>query len=357
MKKLFALLLALVMILSLVACGASEAPATNAPATEAPKADAPATEAPKAEEPAQVYNLRIQVAEAETASKAIYTKMFADKVYERTNGAVQIDVYYSSELGSLPDVLEQISNGANIMVGTAIDQLGNYYYDFNGPAIFYAMPTKDDMYAYAESDLFKEMCDGLIAESDIKILTLSWFGAPRNIISKVPLYSFEDLKGLKMRGASAAYANFFMNCGTQCETVNWSEVYTALSQGIVEAAESDYSLLYTSSLHEVAPYVIETEHYICPAGIFMNNTVFESLPAEYQQILLEEAKNHGDMFAANDDKACAEFKQKMIDAGVTIIEWTDEDKAKLAEAGNKCWENYPNLSEGLYERLQEAIGK
>lgn len=349
MKKLFALLLALIMVLSLVACGAS------APAEEKPAADAPAADAPAAEAPAEPIKLRIQVAEAETASKAIYTKKFADKVYERTNGAVQIDVYYSSELGSLADVLEQISNGSNIMVGTAIDQLANYYYDFNGPAIFYAMPTKADMYKYAESDLFKEMCEGLIDQSDIKILTLSWFGAPRNIISKKPLYSFEDLKGLKMRGASAAYANFFMNCGTQCETVNWSEVYTALSQGIVEAAESDYSLLYTSSLHEVAPYVIETEHYICPAGIFMNNTVFESIPAEYQQILLEEAKNHGDMFAANDDKACAEFKQKMIDAGVTIIEWTEEDHAKLKEAGNKCWENYPNLSEGLYDRLQEAI--
>ena len=51
MKKLFAMLLALAMILSLVACGGSSAPAaTQAPAaTEAPKAEAPAaTEAPAA---------------------------------------------------------------------------------------------------------------------------------------------------------------------------------------------------------------------------------------------------------------------------------------------------------------------
>ena len=46
MKKALALLLALIMVLSLAACGASE------PAPEAPKADAPAAEAPKAEEPA-----------------------------------------------------------------------------------------------------------------------------------------------------------------------------------------------------------------------------------------------------------------------------------------------------------------
>ena len=49
MKKMIALLLALVMVLGLAACGGSSAPATEAPATEAPKAEAPATEAPAAE--------------------------------------------------------------------------------------------------------------------------------------------------------------------------------------------------------------------------------------------------------------------------------------------------------------------
>ena len=58
MKKIIALLLALAMVLSLAACGASEAPA----ATEAPKADAPAaTEAPAAEP------VTIKVAAIETA--------------------------------------------------------------------------------------------------------------------------------------------------------------------------------------------------------------------------------------------------------------------------------------------------
>ena len=46
MKKLLAILLALAMVLSLAACGGSQAPATEAPATEAPAVDAPATEAP-----------------------------------------------------------------------------------------------------------------------------------------------------------------------------------------------------------------------------------------------------------------------------------------------------------------------
>ena len=51
MKKIISLLLVLVMMLGLVACGAAEAPATEAPATEAPATEAPATEAPATEAP------------------------------------------------------------------------------------------------------------------------------------------------------------------------------------------------------------------------------------------------------------------------------------------------------------------
>jgi len=52
MKKLLALLLALVMVLGLVACGAADEPAADAPAADAPAADAPAADAPAADAPA-----------------------------------------------------------------------------------------------------------------------------------------------------------------------------------------------------------------------------------------------------------------------------------------------------------------
>lgn len=52
MKKLIALLLAIVMVFGMVACGGKDAPAADAPAADAPAADAPATDAPAADAPA-----------------------------------------------------------------------------------------------------------------------------------------------------------------------------------------------------------------------------------------------------------------------------------------------------------------
>ena len=53
MKKILCIVLALMMVLSLAACGGAktETPKTEEPKTEAPKAEAPKAEAPKAEEP------------------------------------------------------------------------------------------------------------------------------------------------------------------------------------------------------------------------------------------------------------------------------------------------------------------
>ena len=57
MKKMLSLLLALVMVLSLAACGASNTPATEAPKADDAKTDAPATEAPKAEDAKTEYKV------------------------------------------------------------------------------------------------------------------------------------------------------------------------------------------------------------------------------------------------------------------------------------------------------------
>ena len=54
MKKLIAMLLALVMVLGLVACAAkTETPAAETPAAETPAEETPAAETPAAEEPAK----------------------------------------------------------------------------------------------------------------------------------------------------------------------------------------------------------------------------------------------------------------------------------------------------------------
>ena len=136
MKKLFALLLALAMVLSMAACGASEAPA----ATEAPKADAPATEAPATEAPAaagSVYylNFKPEFGDALTELAATYT----------ANTGVEVKVVtaasgdYSNTLNANIDDVT-IFNIGN-MAGLA--DWDEYALDLTGTAIANELTTND----------------------------------------------------------------------------------------------------------------------------------------------------------------------------------------------------------------------
>lgn len=113
MKKLMAMLLALVMVMSLVACGGSSAPAaTQAPAAEAPKAEAPAPEAPAKTEKT-VLNLWCIATESDANHEA-YVK--AVEEFNATHDDVEIQweafenesyktkVKAAAQAGELPDI-------------------------------------------------------------------------------------------------------------------------------------------------------------------------------------------------------------------------------------------------------------
>ena len=112
MKKALALLLALVMVLSLVACGTSETPATEAPKTDAPAADAPAAEAPAAEE-GKVFRIYAWNEEF---------KGFFEKYYEVPEGITVELVINPSDGGVYQDKLDEaLLNQANASDDEKID--------------------------------------------------------------------------------------------------------------------------------------------------------------------------------------------------------------------------------------------
>ena len=91
MKKVLAMVLALMLLVSMTACGSSSAPAaTQAPATEAPATQAPATEAPATEAPAATYNIGICQLVQHPALDAA-TQGFRDALTEKLGDQVVFD--------------------------------------------------------------------------------------------------------------------------------------------------------------------------------------------------------------------------------------------------------------------------
>lgn len=142
----------------------------------------------------------------------------------------------------------------------------------------------------------------------------------RMITANKPIYSPDDLKGVKMRtpnviGTVASWEAM----GATVINVAWGDLFNALQTGVVEAEENPYLELDSGGFYQVQKYIMETSHQIGPQVIWMNEATFQKFTPQEQEVILEANKlafeNYNSNYEANDEK----LKQKFLDNGNIII--------------------------------------
>ena len=124
-SKLLALLLALVMVLSLAACGSKDNGSANSSAPS--NSDAGQQDESKApENDGKTYNLRMSCEASEGQWLAVMLQDYADAVKEATNGQVNIELYLGNSLGSSDDIWSMFTQGAIDMVHMGVAHAGNF---------------------------------------------------------------------------------------------------------------------------------------------------------------------------------------------------------------------------------------
>lgn len=360
LKKALPFALMVLMVFSLmVGCSSGPTSTESAPAavtTQATEtASVPTTTPAVSVEPTVI---KISMATTNTDTKALVLADFAKEVEQATGGAIKFEMYYSNELGTLQDITEQMTMGANILTGSSGDFYASYGCpDIMGSALFYVFPTKEDVQKLNDSDLFKSWCDKIEQSSNLKILCCNWSAAPRSVLSTEPINSIEDFNGLKIRVPGKAADAFFSELDAATMTMAFSDIYTSMQQKMVDAAEAPLSTLYNYSLQEVAKYCYLSEHSLAPNIWAMSADVWNSITPENQQILQNALVEYGAIFSQKGLDAQSEFRNKLEDAGVTFIEPSAEDKAKLQEAGAAAFNAFPDMTPGLADEITKIISE
>lgn len=276
----------------------------------------------------------------------------ADKVKERSNGTLEIQVYANSELGSNKDNLEQISSGGSLISVGDAGFIADYVPDIgimNGPFLY---NSYDELVKLCDSDWYhsiEEQC----SEQGIKLLAMDWYFGERDIISKKPINSPDDMKGLKIRVPSNTMWTATMEAlGAAPTTIQWSEVYSALDQGVVDAAEAPLATIYSSKLQEAAKYISTTGHFTGIIGLQMSQKVWDSMTEEQQTALTECIEEEGKIYSENVLGSEQEYREKLEAEGVTFI---DVDRAPFQELCQSVYTKFPEWSDGLLETVQAAM--
>ena len=200
-----------------------------------------------------------------------------------------IEVYPSAALGSDEDVIEQALQGVNVAVLTDCGRMGNYVKEMGILNAAYFADSLDEVVKFMDTDVFKGWMDEL-AEQGIVVLNFGWCDGFRHFLTNKPIYSPDDLKGVLIRTPGAdVWSKSIESLGaTPVSTVGWAEVYNAVQTKTIDGAEGQTSASYPAALYEVLKYMDQTGHILLMNGIIVGQKFWDTIPEEYQKIIVEE---------------------------------------------------------------------
>ena len=304
---------------------------------------------------AATYELTYSTPLSQTQTSTIMFDEALDEIEEKTNGDITFSRTYSGTLGSEHDLGVMVTNGDIDITCVGPGQWSDWDEAFKVFDCPFAFKDFDHFDRFVASD---DYLTWLKKHGDAMNLdfVVTFNQAFKGILNKdKDIYSTDDLKGLKIRVPDSAslieIGNTMGYTATPCAA---ADQYTNLSQGVVDGA--DHALWADESwkLTEIAKHFSETNHALQIVFFVMNKDSLESLPEDYQKIVL-------DAFAECQDKIA---KQTRIDAensytqaeedGVKIIKNEDIDIDSFKTALQPIIDEYSSLDPELYGIIQDT---
>ncbi|MFN3687266.1 C4-dicarboxylate TRAP transporter substrate-binding protein [Salinarimonas sp.] len=277
---------------------------------------------------------------------------FRDGVAEATGGRLEVRLFPNSQLGPDEDVLEQARAGAPVAVVVDGGRLAVFQNEFGVLGAPYLASGYDGMRRVVTSDLFEEWVEALRAASGHQVLSFNWWQGERHLLTKHPVDGPADLSGVRLRTPGApVWVETISAMGATPTPMPWGEVYSALQQNVIDAAEAQLPAVVGARLDEVVTHITKTGHINLITGLVTSAAWFDGLPEDVQQALREQALAAGDVASYGTRDALAQIEADLTARGVTIRE-IDVTPFREATAGV-----YDKLGYGELRDTLQAIAE
>lgn len=278
---------------------------------------------------------------------------FAELVAQQSQGRFEVRLFPASQLGTLQAQLDAVIMGAQDMFMIGWGGLGTQMKDFDISGFPILFRDQEHAWKLAASPVGQAMYEQLRKERGLRPLSIDWLWPPRQIVSRRPIRTAADMKGLKMRvSEQKVWSESWRAMGIYPTPMAWGEIFTGLQQGIVEALEGPSTQLIPMKFTDVAKNVTMTNHTKFIAHIIVGDKWFQSLSPQDQKMFVDASKEAGAYGNKLVQEADARFVEDLKKQGVNVLapepgffDVMKDLPAKFEAEG--LW------SKGLYQKIQD----
>ena len=295
---------------------------------------------------ASAVTLRMQTHYATEHPTGKMLAQFIDDVDVMSGGDIKVEMFYSSSVVATVETFDAAINGI-----IDCDATGGAYQTGKNPAFQFVGDIMGGYDTPWQQYSWLYYGDGYAAAQDLynaqNMQLIGWaIYGQESMSSSRPLAGFEDLKGWKFRSPPGMETEIFEKLGASPIVMDFTEIFTALETGIIDGA--DASGLYNNKnlgIYDIVKHATYPGFHSMPSDhLACNLDVWNGLTEQQQRIIDTAWQKLGFQIALSNEKNNAEAAAELTAAGVTLYDWTPENRAAFRKAAQAAWEDWGDRS-------------
>ncbi len=286
--------------------------------------------------------LRIQTHYATEHPSGKLAAQFIDDVQTMSGGEIAIEMFYSSSVVATTETWDAAVNGILDcdMTGGAYQTGKNPAFQFVGDIMGgYDTPSQQISWLYYGGGY--DAAQSLYNANGMQLIGW-WLYGQESLSSSKPIAGPEDLKGWKFRSPPGLETEIFTEMGASPIVMDFTEIFTALETGIIDGA--DASGIYNNvglGLYDIVKHATYPGFHSMPSDhLACNKDVWDGLSEKHQRIIDTAMQKLTLHTALSNEKKNAEAAAELAANGVTLHDWSEQDRADFRKAAQKAWDGW-----------------
>jgi TRAP-type transport system periplasmic protein len=281
-----------------------------------------------------------------------------DRILQETDGAVSIEIFPKSQLGSDADMLSQLRSGALELFAQTGVLMSTLVPVASISGIGFAFPNYAKVWEALDGQL-GQYVRGAFAKVKLVCLEKAWnHGFRQTTSSTKPIKTPDDFVGFKIRVPPAPlWTSMFRAFGAYPVSIPWAETYSAMQTRIADGLEQPLIGILVDKMYEVQKYCSMTNHMWDGFWILSSRRIWEDIPVDLRAIVERAINEEAIRQRAEVEQMNARLRSELESKGLQFIEVNNQDfRNKLVTAGFYAeWRK--RYGEEPWSLLEKVTGK